>query len=156
MGIRAAPVSTAARVGRAASGLSTAAVAVVAVLALGGLSVLYLVQTSQVVRLGYELTHLQEQHDQIVLETSRLRYEIARYQSLPTVEQVARHELGMVPVRRTVFLDLERPAQPAPAVATETTVASVSWEQRLWELIWGVGRAADGSEGTARDRQGGQ
>jgi len=155
MGIRAEPVARAARAERAGGGLSTAAVAVFVVLALGGLSVLYLIQTSQVVRLGYELTHLQEQHDQIMLENSRLRYEIARYQSLLTVEQIARDELGMVPVRRTVFLTIERPASPRFPAATEASVEPVSWGQRLGELVWGVGRAADESEGTARDWHGG-
>ncbi len=142
------------RAARAAGGLSTVAIAVIVALALGGLSVLYLVQTSQVVQLGYELTHLQEQHDTLVLENSRLRYEIARYQSLDTVERIARHELGMTPVRRTVFLEVERPASTELPPVAETGPQPVSRWQRLWELVWGIGRAADESDSADASGQG--
>lgn len=135
--------SRAARAVRAAGGLSNVAIAVIVALALGGLSVLYLIQTSQVVQLGYQLTHLQEEHDALVLENSRLRYEIARYQSLDTIEQMARNELGMVPVRRTLFLEVERPATSELTPVAESRPEVVPRWQRLWDQIWGIGRARD-------------
>lgn len=152
---RPARESRAARAVRAAGGLSNVAIAVIVALALGGLSVLYLIQTSQVVQLGYQLTHLQDEHDALVLENSRLRYEIARYQSLDTIERMARDELGMVPVRRTLFLDVERPPQSEPVPAAGPATGTVPRWQRLWDLIWGIGRAHDPEDRAPARGQGG-
>ena len=152
---RPARESRAARAVRAAGGLSNVTIAVIVALALGGLSVLYLIQTSQVVQLGYQLTHLQEERDALVLENSRLRYEIARYQSLDTIERMARDELGMVPVRRTLFLDVERPPQAEPVPAAGPATGTVSRWQRIWDVIWGVGWARDPEEQAPASGQGG-
>jgi len=119
--------------------LSTVAIAILVALALAGLSVLYLIQTSEVVSLGYQLTRLQNQHDAVELENSRLRYQIATYQALDRIERMARDELGMAPVRHVEYLDVARPA-PLPQPPSPSLPAPSFW-QRVLDVLMGVGRA---------------
>jgi cell division protein FtsB len=114
-------------------------VLLVLVAAIGGLCLLYLEQTSRVVELGYELTRLQRNRDQVALEVAALRYELARRQSLARVEDLARREYGMVPLRKAESLRLARPAPlptPVPPPRSER-----SWWQRVQDALLGVGHA---------------
>ncbi len=107
--------------------------------AVAGLCVLYLLQTQHVVQLGYQLTQLQRERDQTALEAASLRYEIAKRQSLAVIEDLARREYGMVPVRRVEPLEVERPTwtlTPEPIA-----VPPVDRWQRLLDVWLGTGRA---------------
>jgi cell division protein FtsL len=99
--------------------LNGAAMVGIAALAIGVIGILYLIQTSQVAELGYQLSHLQSQHDDLALDNSRLAYQVGRYESLDTIQQVATQQLGMTHLENYQFLQVQRPPQenliPLPA-----------------------------------------
>jgi len=106
---------------------------------LAGLCLLYLEQTNRVVELGYELTRLQREREQVSLEAAALRYQLAQRESLARVEELARREYGMVPLRRAEALVVQRPI-PTP-VATPTPPPPRPWWQRARDALLGVGHA---------------
>jgi cell division protein FtsL len=55
----------------------------------------YVWQHIQVVRMGYEIEHLQAERLSLVRQESELRFEVARLRSLRRVEEVARRQLGL-------------------------------------------------------------
>ncbi|MCX7624526.1 MAG: hypothetical protein RMK01_11935 [Thermomicrobium sp.] len=114
-------------------------VTLVLVAGLAGLCLLYLEQTERVVELGYALTRLQRERDRTALDVAALRYELARRQSLARVEDLARREYGMVPLRRVETLTVERPA-PTP-VPTPTAPPRRGVWQRARDAVLGIGRA---------------
>ncbi len=59
---------------------------------------LYLLQTSRVAVLGYEIQSVQSQQAEARRQMENLKYEIDRRQSLPAVEQYARTKLHMRPI----------------------------------------------------------
>jgi cell division protein FtsL len=75
--------------------MNGATMVAVAAIALTVIGILYLIQTSEVAQLGYDMSRLQEQRNTLTMETSELEYELARYESLQTVEEVAVTRLGM-------------------------------------------------------------
>ncbi len=123
-------------------GRSWLLVTLVLVGGLAGLSVLYLEQTARVVELGYELTRLQRDRDRVALEVAALRYELAQRQSLARVEELARREYGMVPLRRAESLVVERPV-PTPAATLPAPAHRTAW-QRARDALLGIGRAQAG------------
>ncbi len=123
-------------------GRSWLLVTLVLVGGLAGLCVLYLEQTARVVELGYELTRLQRERDRVALEVAALRYELAQRQSLARVEDLARREYGMVPLRRAESLVVERPA-PTPAVTPPAPAQRTAW-QRARDALFGIGQAEAG------------
>ncbi|HZY31969.1 MAG TPA: cell division protein FtsL, partial [Candidatus Methylomirabilis sp.] len=55
----------------------------------------YVWQHIQVVRLGYEIEHLQAERLALVRQENELRFEVARLRSLRRVEEIARRQLGL-------------------------------------------------------------
>jgi cell division protein FtsL len=106
---------------------------------LAGLCLLYLEQTSRVVELGYELTRLQREREQVALEVAALRYQLAQRESLARVDDLARREYGMVPLRYVEALSVERPVPTA--VPTPTAPAQRPWWQRVQDALLGIGHA---------------
>ncbi|MCX2727288.1 hypothetical protein OO015_07225 [Thermomicrobium sp. 4228-Ro] len=121
------------------SGRSWLLLTLVLVGGLAGLCLLYLEQTNRVVELGYELTRLQRDREQVSLEVAALRYQLAQRQSLARVEELARREYGMVPLRRAEALAVERPVpapDPTPAPAPQRR-----WWERVRDALLGIGHA---------------
>lgn len=122
--------------------LNGAALVVLAAVVLTVLGFLYLVQTTRVAGLGYELSRLQSDHDAVEIETARLGYEIAHYESLDTVKQVAVEQLGMSGMEQHRFLDVQRPAQEQlPPLPRETAPPESFWH-RFERAVLGTGRAS--------------
>jgi cell division protein FtsL len=55
----------------------------------------YVWQHIQVVRMGYEIEHLQAERLALVRHENELRFEVARLRSLRRVEEIARRQLGL-------------------------------------------------------------
>ena len=70
---------------------------------LGGLVLVgvlfYVWQHIQVVRLGYQIEHLQGERIALLRQDKGLRFEVARLKSLRRVEDIARHQLGFTSPR---------------------------------------------------------
>ncbi|HET7034163.1 MAG TPA: hypothetical protein VFI42_00630 [Thermomicrobiaceae bacterium] len=121
--------------------LNGAALVALAALFLGCIGILYLIQTSQVAQLGYQMSHLQTRYDELTDANEKLRYQIDRDHSLPVVQQVAITKLEMVPLHTFKFLQVQRPAQdqlPAPAPEPRTHLSL--WRQ-VREALLGTSRA---------------
>ena len=54
----------------------------------------YVWQHIQVVRLGYQIEHLQGERIGLLRQEKELRFKVARLKSLRRVEEIARHQLG--------------------------------------------------------------
>ncbi|MBI3781507.1 MAG: cell division protein FtsL [candidate division NC10 bacterium] len=65
---------------------------------LGGLVLVgvlfYVWQQIQVVRLGYQIEHIQGERIALIRQEKELRFEVSRLKSLRRVEEIARHQLG--------------------------------------------------------------
>ncbi|HMA34977.1 MAG TPA: hypothetical protein VKY74_10920 [Chloroflexia bacterium] len=88
------------------------------VIALGlvaAISLLYLVQTSSVTELNYEVQQQVVEHTKLVHERQDLQIQIAHAQALPAIEQAARTRLQMVPVGDN-FRYLPVPPEGSPPV----------------------------------------
>ncbi len=122
--------------------LNGAALVALAAIVLTVLGFLYLVQTTRVAGLGYELSRLQRDHDTVEIETARLGYEIAHYESLDTVKQVAIEQLGMSSGGQKRFLDVQRPAQEQLSPPPRETAPPESFWHRIERAVLGTGRAS--------------
>ncbi|MBX5444607.1 hypothetical protein [Sphaerobacter sp.] len=143
-------MSTVTRVGRAQAvrrerrryvSLNGAALVIVAGVAVSVIGILYLIQTSHVASLGYELSRIERERNELAMENARLGYLVAEQESLEQVERVATQELGMRPLTRYRFLEVQAPAEEElPPPPTPTPDAETLWE-RVWRGLTGVGRA---------------
>ena len=70
----------------------------IALALVAAISLLYLVQTSTVTDLNYNVQRLQIEHSRLLRTNQQLQLEIARAQSLARIRDVAVNKLGMVPV----------------------------------------------------------
>lgn len=122
--------------------LNGAALVVLAAIVLTVLGFLYLVQTTHVAGLGYELGRLQRDHDALEIEIARFGYDIAHYESLDTVEQVAIEQLGMGAMDQHQFLDVQRPAQEQLPPPPRETAPPESFWHRVERAVRGTGRAS--------------
>jgi cell division protein FtsL len=129
--------------------LNGAALVVLAAIVLTILGFLYLAQTTRVATLGYELSRLQRDHDAVEIETSRLGYEIAHYESLDTVRQVAIEQLGMSAMGQHRFLDVQRPTQDELPPPPRETAPSESFWHRIERAVLGTGRASSLDDGAS-------
>jgi cell division protein FtsL len=90
---------------------------VIALALVAAISLLYLVQTSTVTQLNYEVQRGAVERTKLVRAQQELQLEIARAQALPQIEQVARTRLQMVPVGDQ-YRYLEVPAESDAAPGT--------------------------------------
>jgi hypothetical protein len=90
------------------------------------------------------------------LRFSELEYEIARYESLQTVEQVAETSLGMTPMTNYEFLRLQEPAERNVTVPESVESHNPSIVDRVLDALMGAGSAqsepADHSRYTLNER----
>src|SRR5690349_2152124 len=71
---------------------------VIALALVTAISLLYLVQTSTVTELNYDVQRLQVEHTQLLRDRQRLQLDIAEAQALPHIKDIAVNQLHMVPV----------------------------------------------------------
>jgi cell division protein FtsL len=136
---RAAPATSAGR--RPYFVMNGATMVAIAAIALTVIGILYLIQTSEVAQLGYDMSRLQTQRDSLTLEISELEYEIARYESLQTIEEYATTRLGMAPMTNFEFVELQEPSQRNLTVPEPIERSSPSFFDRLFDALMGVGSA---------------
>ncbi len=71
---------------------------VIALALVAAISLLYLVQASNVTELNYTVQGHAVQHTALLRERQALQLQIAQAQALPRIEQIARTRLNMVPM----------------------------------------------------------
>jgi cell division protein FtsL len=131
--------------GRPYIAINGATMVSIAAIALTIIGLLYLIQTSQVAELGYDMSRLQTQRDSLSLEISELQYEMARYESLQTVERVAEERLGMTPMTNYEFIAVQEPAQRELTLPEPEQFASKSLTERVFHALAGIGSAGSTS-----------
>jgi cell division protein FtsL len=122
--------------------LNGATIVALAALVLGVIAILYLFQTSQVAELGYQLSYLQKQQDELTNQNALLAYQDDSAHAVNVVDQIAVSQLGMVPMRSFQYLTVQRPAQTElPAVPADPSVHA--------SLMTRIRRALEGSSQAA-------
>lgn len=117
--------------------MNNAVMFVLIVLTTSIVGLLYLVQTSHVAGLGYEVSRLERQRMDAALENQRLTYEIARRQSLPEVERMARGELDMEPMGTHIYLTVPAPANEQLELPSPQEGRTRSLGERIWDRLTG-------------------
>lgn len=125
----------------------------IAAIAITLIGILYLVQTSQVAQLGYEMSRLQDRHDSLTMEISDLQYEVARYESLQTVEDVARDRLGMTDMANYNFIEVQQPPSRELTPPEPQQFDSPSFLERVKHAVLGVGSANSQTADTAAGQE---
>lgn len=135
--------------------MNGATMVAIAAIALTVIGILYLIQTSEVAQLGYDMSRLQTQRDTVTLEISELEYELARYESLQTVEEVAISRLGMTPMSNYEFVEIQQPANRNLTIVEPADREPQTFFERLADAVMGVGSSeserADMSQYTLGD-----
>ncbi len=121
--------------------LNNALMFVLIALTISIVGLLYLIQTSHVAGLGYEVSRLERQRMDVALENQRLTYEIARRQSLPAVETMARDDLGMQPMGEHIYLTVPAPASDQLELPSPQEGRTRSLGERIWDRITGEAEA---------------
>jgi hypothetical protein len=122
--------------------LNGVALVIIVAVALTVICILYLVQTARVASLGYKFSALQDDYYTLSLDNSKLGYDVAREQSLDTINQVATGQLGMKPMTDFKYVQVQRPAQDnLPALPAETPPHQSTW-QRIKAAITGEASAS--------------
>lgn len=110
--------------------------------ALSIIGILYLVQTAHVASLGYQLSALQKQRDDLAVQTAGIQSQVAQYESLNQIQGIATERLGMVPMQHYIFLNVpEQPVAVNPPAATTQPQPKESLWHRFVRQITGTGRA---------------
>ncbi|HET9014201.1 MAG TPA: hypothetical protein VFN57_01300 [Thermomicrobiaceae bacterium] len=120
--------------------LNGAAMVTIAAAALTVIGILYLIQIAHVASLGYQLSRLQNERDTLSIENARLDYQVAQFESLDTIDQIATQKLGMTPLGRHQFMQVQVPPSdqlsPVPALQAPPETAL----SRIWHALAGIGR----------------
>lgn len=122
--------------------LNGVALVIIVAVALTVICILYLVQTARVASLGYKFSALQDQYYSLSLENSKLGYDVAREQSLDTINQIATGQLGMKPMDDFKFVQVQRPAQADLPVPPDETPPHESTWQRIKAALTGEASAS--------------
>jgi len=112
---------------------------------------LYLVQTSHVASLGYEVSRLERLRMEKSLENQQLTYDIARQQSLPAIERIARVDLDMQPIEQAgtrLYITIPLPADEELSVPASEAGASLSTGERIWARLIGAAHASNPDDGS--------
>ena len=83
------------------------------------------------------------------LENQQLTYEIARQQSLPAIERIAREELEMVPVEQAgtrLYITVPAPATEELPVPEPEAGDQLSLGERIWARLTGTAHASNPSD----------
>lgn len=121
--------------------INGATMVAIAAIALTVIGILYLIQTSEVAQLGYDLSRLQTQRDTMTMEISELEHEVARYEALHTVEEVAVTQLGMTPMSNYEFIEIQQPAQRNLTIPEPAEAETQTFFERVVDALLGVGSA---------------
>ncbi len=120
------------------NGATMVSIAAIAITVIG---LLYLVQTAHVAQLGYDMSRLHAQRENLTMEISELEYELSRFESIQTVEGVAEAQLGMTPLTNYEFVEIQEPANRQLSLPDEERHESRSWLGRVQDALTGAGAA---------------
>lgn len=118
----------------------------IAVLGITMVGLLYLIQTSHVAGLGYEVSRLERERLEKSLENQTLTYEIARFQALPYIERIALEDMGMQPVEDPIYLTVQAPVSDELLVPEPLAGQGRSLGERVWDALMGEAAATNGFE----------
>jgi cell division protein FtsL len=126
--------------------INSAGLFTIVALAIMTIGLLYLVQTSHVASLGYEVSRLEQERLEKSLENQQLTYDIARQQSLPAIERIAREDLEMEPVEQVgtrLYITVPAPTEdelplPEPEAGTDLSLTG-----RIWARLTGTAHASN-------------
>jgi hypothetical protein len=96
----------------------------------GVVGLLYLFQISVVAGYGIELTRLQREIDAQSVRNQELSFQLAYYESLPVIEELAIERLGMQPLTTSIYLEVQRPPateQAASAKGEPDSSSTLGW-----------------------------
>jgi cell division protein FtsL len=119
-------------------------------IAITTVGLLYLVQTSHVASLGYEVSRLEQERLDASLENQQLTYDIARQQSLPTIERIARDDLDMQPIDQVgtrLYITVPMPANEELPIPAPEDGADLSIGERVWARLTGTAHASNAGGG---------
>lgn len=122
--------------------LNGVALVIIVAVALTIICILYLVQTARLASLGYKFSALQDTYYSLSLDNSKLGYDVAREQSLDTINQIATGQLGMKPMTDFTFIQVERPEQADLAPLPVEALPHESTWQRIKAAITGEASAS--------------
>lgn len=117
--------------------LNNAMMFVLIALTISSIGLLYLLQTSHVAGLGFEVSRLERQRMDAALENQRLTYEIAKRQSLPAIEKMARDRLDMQPMTAHIYLTVPAPASEQLELPSPQEGRTRSLGERIWDRLTG-------------------
>jgi cell division protein FtsL len=117
--------------------INSALLFVIVVMTITMVGLLYLVQTSHVAGLGYEVSRLERERNDKSLETQRLTYEIAQKQALPQIERVALQDLRMQPMGDHIYLTVHAPSAAELTTPTREEGRRRSLSERIWDRLTG-------------------
>ena len=115
----------------------------IAALGITMVGLLYLIQTSQVAGLGYEVSRLELARLEKSLENQALTYELSRFQALPSIEQVALEDMGMESVVDPIYLTVQSPPSDELIVPEPQAGTRRSLGERLWDALRGEAEASN-------------
>lgn len=131
--------------------LSGVALYGIALALIASVGMLYLLQTSYVASLGYEMTQLQQQREELTVRNQQLRSALAQRQSLGNVEDAAVTDLGLVPAKQTMFLTVERPTLEDDVSGSPEHPESRSFFDLFLDRLLGRG-VVDSDPGAGREQ----
>jgi hypothetical protein len=147
IGRRAAPLpAPGERLGVAARRISWLLILSLTLMAVAGLGILQVLQTTQVAGVGYELKALERERAALAAEVRMLEARAAERSNLERVYREAVGRLGMVPPEQRLRVTVEAPAPrsaPLPrryvaSVETSEPAAQPEWWDRLLALLPGL------------------
>ena len=100
-------------------------------------AIMWLNQTSNLVSLGYGIEDMNKQEVQLNRQAEELQSQIAGYENLQRIQDVAKNQLGMVPSSKTVYVKVPaNEAQPAPVqIQTNALNPVTDWWRELTEML---------------------
>ncbi len=100
-------------------------------------SLVWLSLTSQIVAYGYETEKMDKREVVLKRQAEQLQSEIAKYENLQRIENVAKNKLEMVPPQKAVYVKVPAElAQPAPVqIQTNSLNPVTDWWRELTEML---------------------
>ncbi len=139
---RTAPPPRVRRLGKPAvrqprSRVSSAIIYIIVAVLIAAVGLLYLVQTNHVASLGYEMSRLQAERTGIANRNEALNYQLAEYEALLQVEEIAVGQLGMQEATDYLFLTVPRPANERLPLIEPVQAEEPGLIERIWRGMTG-------------------
>jgi cell division protein FtsL len=129
--------------------VSSAIIYIIVAVLVGAVGLLYLVQTNHVAGLGYEMSRLQAERTDLANRNEALNYQLAEYEALNRIEEIAVGQLGMQEATEYIFLTVPRPENDRLPLIEPVQVEEPGLLERIWRGMTGSSVAVAPSTGQA-------